>query len=148
MTLGCSKACFTPGTKLPQPGGEKKHFTLADRRGILKLIASPDGKDNSLKIQQDVEMYSTLIHKGNHMIHELRPGRKAWLHVVKGRIDLSGLLLHAGDGAGFTDETAVSFHGPGTDRDPPLRPLRAHPRENPIGSLEPIGNGIAGESAP
>jgi redox-sensitive bicupin YhaK (pirin superfamily) len=103
------QSVFTPGTKLPQPGGEKKRFTLAERRGILKLIASPDGKDNSLKIQQDVEMYSTLIQKGNHMIHELRPGRKAWLHVVKGQIDLSGLLLHAGDGAGFTDETAVSF---------------------------------------
>jgi redox-sensitive bicupin YhaK (pirin superfamily) len=103
------QSVFTHGTKLPQPGGEKKRFTLAERRGILKLIASPDGKDNSLKIQQDVEMYSTLIQKGNHMIHELRPGRKAWLHVVKGQIDLSGLLLHAGDGAGFTDETAVSF---------------------------------------
>ena len=54
-------------------------------------------------------MYSTLIHKGNHMIHELKPGRKAWLHVVKGGIGLNGLQLQAGDGAGFSGENAVSF---------------------------------------
>jgi hypothetical protein len=54
-------------------------------------------------------MYSTLIHKGNHMIHELKSGRQAWLHVVKGRIELNDLVLQAGDGAGFQDELAVSF---------------------------------------
>jgi redox-sensitive bicupin YhaK (pirin superfamily) len=100
---------FTPGTGVQEPGGEKKHFTLAERKGILKLIASPDGKESSLKIQQDVEMYSTLIHKGNHMVHELKPGRTAWLHVVKGRIDLDEFHLQTGDGAGFTGEMAVSF---------------------------------------
>jgi redox-sensitive bicupin YhaK (pirin superfamily) len=103
------QSVFAPGTSQLEPGNEKKHFTLADRQGVLKLIASPDGKEDSLKIQQDAEMYSSLIHKGNHMVHELKPGRKAWLHVVKGRIDLEGMALLAGDGAGFDGERAVSF---------------------------------------
>jgi redox-sensitive bicupin YhaK (pirin superfamily) len=94
---------------LLEQGEGKKLFTLAERKGILKLIASPDGKEASLKIQQDVQMYSTLIHKGNHMIHELKPGRSAWLHVVKGRILMNELYLQAGDGAGFSGERAVSF---------------------------------------
>jgi hypothetical protein len=92
-----------------ESGSKKKLFTLAERKGILKLIASRDGKESSLKIQQDVEMYSTLINKGNHMIHELKPGRSAWLHVVKGRIDINELQLQTGDGAGFSGEIAVSF---------------------------------------
>ena len=54
-------------------------------------------------------MYSTLIHKGNHMVHELKPGRDAWLHVVKGRVDLDENQLQTGDGAGFTGEISVSF---------------------------------------
>ncbi len=100
---------FSPSAGVMEPGGRKKFFTLAERKGILKLIASPDGKEASLKIQQDVQMYSTLIHKGNHMIHELKPGRSAWLHVVKGGIELDKLQLQTGDGAGFSGEMAVSF---------------------------------------
>ncbi len=100
---------FAPGTGLMEPEGRKKHFTLAERKGVLKLIASPDGKEASLKLQQDVEMYSTLLNEGNHMIHELKPGRRAWLHVVKGAIRLGGLDLKTGDGAGFTDVMGVSF---------------------------------------
>ncbi|HTC19221.1 MAG TPA: hypothetical protein VK859_00130 [bacterium] len=100
---------FTPNVGLLEPGGRKKLFTLAERKGVLKLIASPDGKEASLKIQQDVQMYSTLIHKGNHMIHEIKPGRKAWLHLVTGRIFMNGLHLQAGDGAGFSGEKCVSF---------------------------------------
>jgi len=100
---------FTPGVGVLDLGAKKKLFTLAERKGILKLIASPDGKESSLKLQQDVEIYSTLIHKGNHMIHEMKPSRRAWLHVVKGGIELSDLHLRTGDGVGFSDEIVVSF---------------------------------------
>src|ERR1700722_11338503 len=62
---------FAPEIGAAEITGEKKIFTLAERRGVLKLIASPDGKESSLKIEQDVQMYSTLLYKGNHMIHEL-----------------------------------------------------------------------------
>ncbi len=100
---------FTPGVGVLEPGGQKKHFTLAERKGALRLIASSSGKEASLKLQQDVEMYSTLLSQGNHIIHELKPWRNAWLHVVKGRISLDELELRTGDGAGFTGERCVSF---------------------------------------
>jgi quercetin 2,3-dioxygenase len=100
---------FGPGFGPLKPTGGKKLFTLAERKGVLKLIASPDGKEASLKINQDVQMYSTLVHKGNHMIHELKPGRRAWLHVVKGRILANLMILQTGDGSGFFEEMSVSF---------------------------------------
>jgi redox-sensitive bicupin YhaK (pirin superfamily) len=87
----------------------KKLFTHAERQGILRLIASSDGREASLPIQQDVQIYSTFMHNGNHIIHELKPERIAWIHVVKGKILMNLLSLQSGDGAGFTHEKAISF---------------------------------------
>jgi hypothetical protein len=100
---------FTPVNNISKSAGAKKLFTYAQRNGILKLVASPDGKDDSLSLRQDVQIYSTFIHKGNHMIHELSPGRSAWLHVVKGQIQLEDFNLTTGDGAGLSLEMGVSF---------------------------------------
>ncbi len=92
-----------------QPDDFKKLFTHAERQGTLKLIASADGRDSSLTLQQDVRIYSTFLHNGNHMVHELGPGRKAWLHVVKGGIRLNDLHLQTGDGAGLSEENSIAF---------------------------------------
>ena len=92
-----------------KPGGMKKLFTHAERHGVLKLIASSDGRESSLSIQQDIQMYSTFIQKGNHIIHEISPTRSTWLHVVKGHVLLNDLNLQTGDGVGFSDERSVSF---------------------------------------
>ncbi len=100
---------FIPSMFVSKPGNRKKHFTHAERKGILKLIASPEGEKESLKIQKDVRMYSTLIQKGNHVIHELGPDRNGWLHVVSGQILMNDLKLQTGDGAGLSDEISVSF---------------------------------------
>jgi redox-sensitive bicupin YhaK (pirin superfamily) len=100
---------FTSDFNSMEPGGRKKLFTHADRHGILKLIASPDGRAASLPIQQDVFMYSAVIRAGQHLVHKLNPGRNAWLHVVKGGILANGLHLQTGDGAGFSDESSVSI---------------------------------------
>lgn len=100
---------FIPSLILSKPSNRNKHFTHAERKGVLKLIGSPDGKQDSLKIQKDVHMYSALIHKGNHVIHELKPYRNAWIHVVDGQILVNDLKLQKGDGAGFSGERSVSF---------------------------------------
>jgi len=100
---------FTNSEKHLEQDGIKKLFTQAERKGILKLVASPDGRGSSLSIQQDVQIYSTFINKGNHMIHELLPGRSAWLHVVKGEVQMNQFHLQTGDGSGLTDERSVSF---------------------------------------
>lgn len=102
----CADACEDGS---PKPKGVKKLFTHVERQGILRLIASSDGRESSLAIKHDVQIYSTFTRDGNHIIHELKHGRSAWLHVVKGKILLNDLHLQTGDGAGFTEEKSVSF---------------------------------------
>jgi redox-sensitive bicupin YhaK (pirin superfamily) len=92
-----------------RPRAEKKRFPLADRKGILRLIASPDGRNESLRLRQDLRVFSSLLDTGHHLIHELAPGRNAWLHVVSGRILLVDQPLRAGDGASLVEEAAVSL---------------------------------------
>ena len=100
---------FAANEGLLKLGARKKIFTHAERHGLLKLIASPDGREDSLPLQLDVQMYSTFIHQGNHIIHELKFGRSAWLHVVSGEIQADNHRLRKGDGVGFSDERSVSF---------------------------------------
>ena len=88
-----------------EPGEIKKLYSLAERQGVLKLIASSDGKEDSLSLRQDVQMYSSRLAKGNHIVHELKSGRRAWLHVVKGQILMNDLKLQTGDGVGITEES-------------------------------------------
>ena len=99
----------TPGAKDSRFRDEQKRFPVAERRGILRIMASPDGKDESLRMRQDIRIYSSLMDPGHHLIHELAPGRAAWIHVVKGRIQLVDHILRAGDGAALVDEPAVSW---------------------------------------
>ncbi len=103
------QSCIKPNRKDPRSRVEQKRFPLAGRRGILRLMASSDGKDESLRMDQDIRIYSSLLDPGHHLVHELVPGRAAWLHVVKGRIRLVDHELRAGDGASLVDEAAVSW---------------------------------------
>jgi len=100
---------ITPGTGDPRSTQEGKRFPTADREGVLRLVVSPDGKEESLRIPQDVRLYSSVLLLGRHVIHELAKGRGAWLHVVKGRVLLRDHDLRAGDGAALDGEMAVAF---------------------------------------
>jgi redox-sensitive bicupin YhaK (pirin superfamily) len=88
---------------------EQRRFSAAERRGRLCLVASPDGRGRSLRIQQDVLIYSMILEPGHHLVHALSPDRAAWLHVVHGEAIVGDILLSDGDGAGFTTERAVSL---------------------------------------
>ncbi len=90
-------------------GHEKKRFSTAERRGLLCAVASPDARGRSLRIHQDTLLFSALLDPGQHLIHELAPGRSAWLHIVHGQATLGDLVLTSGDGAGITAERAVSL---------------------------------------
>jgi quercetin 2,3-dioxygenase len=92
-----------------EPGQDQMRFSAAERRGCLFLIASPDGRRGSLRIQPDVLIYSTLLEIGQHLVHDLAPERRAWLHVVEGSGTLDDLVLTTGDGIGVSGERAVSF---------------------------------------
>jgi hypothetical protein len=88
---------------------DQKFFSAAQRRGVLCIVASPDGRDDSLCVREDALIYSTILDVGQHMVHKLSQGRIAWLHVVHGEAALGDLVLVTGDGVGVTDEPAVSF---------------------------------------
>ena len=80
------------------PGYEQKTFPEAVRRGGLRLIGSPDGRDGSVTIHQDVALYASLLAKGETVTHETRPDRKVWVQVVRGRVAVNGQDTDAGDG--------------------------------------------------
>ena len=90
------------------PGYEQKPFPEAQRRGRWRLVASRDGRDGSVTIHQDADVYATLLEPGESVRHELRPGRHAWVQVARGAVTLNGRPLRAGDGAAVSDEAALT----------------------------------------
>jgi redox-sensitive bicupin YhaK (pirin superfamily) len=98
-----------PAEGSPRAGYEQKRFSAAERRGGLRLIASPDARGGSLRIKQDALIYSALLEPGQHVVHELSQGRSAWLQVLHGAVILDEKILTAGDGAGVAVERAVSI---------------------------------------
>jgi quercetin 2,3-dioxygenase len=82
MWIGPPAVALTP--KL-----EQRRFSAADRLGNLRIIASPDARDRSLRTQQDAVLFSGMLDPGQHLVHELRPGRRAWLQVVHGELGLA-----------------------------------------------------------
>jgi redox-sensitive bicupin YhaK (pirin superfamily) len=88
---------------------EQRRFSAADRRGALRVVASPDGQRDSLRTHANALLFAALLDPGQHVVHELTGGRMAWLHVVHGAVVLADAILTAGDSAGVTDERAVSM---------------------------------------
>lgn len=97
-----------------EPDREQRRFSAAQRRGALCVFASPDARRGSLRIHQDAQLYSAILEPGQHVVHELSLGRRAWLHVVQGTVMLDAeYALATGDGAGFTGERVVSLTASG-----------------------------------
>jgi quercetin 2,3-dioxygenase len=91
------------------PGHEQKRFSVAQRRGVLCVVASPDGQHGSLRIHQNACLYSAILNRGQHVIHELVDRRCAWLHIVQGAVRCGETAMATGDGAGIEAEPAVSL---------------------------------------
>ena len=98
-----------PAEKGIEPGYEQKRFPDNAKRGRLALIASPDGSDGSVKIHQDASIYASLIGVGESVSHGFASGRKGWLQVVRGSLELCGHTMSAGDGAALSDEADVQI---------------------------------------
>lgn len=98
-----------PSEAGPDRAHEQKRFTAAQRRNGLCIVASPDGRKGSLRIHQDTLIYSSILDPGHHIVHELLPGRSAWLHIMYGEATLNDIVLTQGDGVGVTIEPAVSL---------------------------------------
>lgn len=103
------RASIRPSQVGSPPGHERRRFSVAERRGGLCVIASPDARKGSLLLHQDALIHSALLDPGQHVVYELGVGRSAWVHVVDGEITLAGIVLTTGDGSGVQGERAVSF---------------------------------------
>jgi redox-sensitive bicupin YhaK (pirin superfamily) len=92
-----------------KPDYEQKAFSESDRQGRFKLVVSRAGDDGSLKINQDIRLYATLLGKGQNATLELQPGRKAWLQLARGVATFNGLQLKAGDGVAVENEMKLTL---------------------------------------
>lgn len=90
-----------------EPGYEQKAFAPADRQGVLKLVAARNGRDGALTLHQDVDLYSSLLKDGDDVSLALRDGRRAWVQVARGSVQVNGEALEAGDGVALSNETAL-----------------------------------------
>ena len=96
-----------PNVRGIAPGYEEKRFEAADKRGRLRLVASPDGADGSVKLHQDTRLYAGLFDGAEAAELALAPGRLAYAHVARGSITVNGASLSAGDAAKFDGESRV-----------------------------------------
>ena len=91
-----------------KPGYEQKAFPVEERTGKFALVASRDGRDESLKIHQDAALYVGNIEAGAEISKAIGPARHVWLQVARGSVTIGEHELSAGDGASISDEAAIS----------------------------------------
>lgn len=92
-----------------EPGYEQKPFSREDKLNRLRLIGSQDGRDGSITIHQDVNLYGSVLEKGGELSHELQGDRKVFVQVVVGDITVNGEPLAAGDGAQLQHEQSITI---------------------------------------
>lgn len=91
------------------PGYEQTLFSPESKKGKLKLVASRAGTDGSVKINQDVALYASILGKDESVSHQLSENRHAWIQVIKGSLEINGEFLNASDGAAISDETLLKI---------------------------------------
>ena len=94
-----------------EPGYEQRHFSDADKRAGLRLIASREGTDGSVTIHADAKIYAAVVEQGQRLRHALAQHRHAWLQVARGAITLNDRPLVHGDGAAVSGEPALTIAG-------------------------------------
>ena len=98
-----------PNRKGVPPRYEQTKFPDDSKRGRLVAIGSPDGRNGSVVIYQDAELYASLLDEGQTVVHELEPKRKAWLQMIRGALEVNGQGLEAGDGVAIEQERGISM---------------------------------------
>jgi redox-sensitive bicupin YhaK (pirin superfamily) len=91
------------------PSYEQRTFPAEERQGRLRLVASRDGREGSVTVHQDVEVFAASLAVGQQVVHRPRPRRHAWVQVARGAVRLNGAVLEAGDGAAASDEDALTL---------------------------------------
>lgn len=95
------------------PSYEEAEFTADDKRGRLRLIASPDGRDGSVTIHADARVFASVLGDNESVSHAVAPGRHVWVHVATGSVEVAGERLTAGDAIAISDGDDISITGIG-----------------------------------
>ena len=98
-----------------EPSYEEKNFSSAIANNKLVLVGSVDGREGSVTIHQDVNLYLGSLNQGDRLTHQIPSNRSVWLQVVKGEIELNNRSLQAGDGAAIVDETEIAIASQNSD---------------------------------
>lgn len=101
-----------PNQERLTPSYEQKTFSQAEKQGKLRLVASPEGREGSVTVHQDVNLYAAVLEKGDRISYTLQPNRHVWLQVAKGNAILNDYPLKAGDGVAISDTEQLEI---GTD---------------------------------
>jgi redox-sensitive bicupin YhaK (pirin superfamily) len=102
---------LVPTTLGIKPGYEQKTFSREEKRGRLRLVASPDGRDASVTVHTDAALYAGVFAKGQTGELAIASGRHVWVHVARGDVRVNGRALSTGDSAGISDEPRLSLEG-------------------------------------
>ena len=100
-----------PNVKGIAPGYEQKTFAAADKRGALRLVASPDGAQGSVTIHADAAVYAGLLDGAEQATLALDPARKGYVFLVRGELAVNGQKLSAGDAALLERESRIALSG-------------------------------------
>ncbi len=100
-----------PNVNNSDPSYEQKEFTDTEKIGRLRLVASPKGRDGSLSIHQDANVYLSLVSHADEIVYSLQPGRHAWLQVLSGQLMVNDYSLSTSDGVAISDEPTITIKG-------------------------------------
>lgn len=101
-----------PNEKGITPSYEQKSYSVSEKSGALRLVASPDGAQGSVTIHADARLYAGLLDGSQTAELNLAPNRKSYVHVVRGDVDVNGTSLASGDAAMIDGETLIKLdHG-------------------------------------
>lgn len=98
-----------PNVQGIQPSYEEKRFEESSKLGCLRLIASPDGRDGSVLIHQDAKIYASILSGSDDVKHALDARRNAYVHLIRGQVEVNGIKLTTGDALKITDESLLEF---------------------------------------
>jgi len=99
-----------PGAENLQPSYEQKAFTVEERQNQLRLIASSDGRDGSVTVNQDVSLFASILDIGKRVDYSMDPKRYGWLQVARGSVEVNGEQANQGDGVVIVAESSLTVH--------------------------------------
>ena len=99
-----------------EPSYEQKFYPDDEKLNRLRVIASPDAENGAVKIHQDAKLFAAILEDGKTVTHELAKGRHAWVQVARGKVNVNGKTLSAGDGAAISEEDKVALTGAGGNK--------------------------------